>query len=100
MKRFLTLIFGDVGLVITSVILTVLSAFLFPPFMAYIRSKETMSTFLAILLGVITVCFYASSSVSAIIVSFRSGINKKWVVFVLSLAVLIANVVILIINLV
>ena len=100
MKRFLQILFGDWGLVISSIITCVLSAVLFPLFMFQIKSTEVISTFLALLIGIFVVGFYGSSTLSAIILSIRSGLNKRWFLFILALLVVIADVVVLIINLV
>lgn len=100
-KRFFQLIFGDWGMLITSALTGIVSALLFPVFMTQLNGENPiLSLFLAIFIGIFTFSFYVSSAISSIILTIRSGISRKWFLFALSLIVLIADVVILIINLV
>ena len=100
MKRFLTLLFGDWGLLICSAITCVLSGVLFPLFMTQVHGSGVLSLILAILIGIFAVGFYASSALSSAALSIRSGISKKWVLMALGLVVFVADVIILILNLV
>lgn len=97
-KKFLTVIFGDWGLLVCSAISMVLGAILFPLFMSQLGGG-IIKTALAILLGIFTVGFYASSFLTSLVLSIRSGLSKKWVLMSLSLLVIVADAVILIINL-
>ena len=100
MRRFFQLLFGDWGLLVSSIITCVLSGLLFPLFMAQVLGTGIINTALAVLLGIFAVGFYASSALSSLILSIRSGISKKWVLLTFSLLVVVADIVILIINLV
>ena len=98
-KRFFTLIFGDWGLWVCSVVSMVLSAIIFPLFMAQLGGG-LIKTALAILLGIFAVGFYASSFLSSLILSIRAGVSKKWWLMSLSLLVVVADIVLLLLNLI
>lgn len=98
-KKFFTLLFGDWGLLIASTITAVLSAILFPLFMAQLGGG-IIKTAMAIFLGIFAVGFYASSFLSAFTLTIRSGRAKKWLLMSLALLVVVADIVILIVNII
>lgn len=99
-KRFFELLFGDVGMLISSSITCLLSAILFPLFLQQIGTTGIIQMFLVIFLGIFTVGFYASSAISSIFLIVRTGIAKRWVLFALSWVVFIVDAIILILVLV
>lgn len=101
MKKFLTFLFGDLGLFVSATIMTVASWFLFPLFVDIVRGGHSLSN----LIGYIFVCpfailFFISSISSAITLITKGCRAKNWLLVGLGTVVSIFDIVILIIGLV
>lgn len=101
MKKFLTFVFGDLGLFISATIMTVASWFLFPLFVEIVCGGHKLSN----LLGYILVCpfavgFFLSSLISAISLFSKGLKGKNWILFGLGIVVFAFDVVILVLSLI
>ena len=101
MKKLLSLLFGNIGLLISAVLMAVISWFLFPVFIQIVTGGHSLSN----IIGWLLVCpfaigFYLSSVSSSFGLIIRGAKTKKWLWVVLGVLVLAFDIIILILNLV
>lgn len=96
MKQIFTLILGDLGLFLVGAAAAIASWFLFPIFIAILRSSIFLSTIGLIFVCPIAVGFYASSVLSAMTLILRGAKAKKWWWLCLGLLLLAINIMIVI----
>ncbi len=100
MKKILTFLFGNLGILISAILMSVISWFLVPVFIDVLHSGQPFSVIVSLLLGIITAGFYLSAVFSSAGLISRGIKDKKWYWIVSGTLVLVFDVVLVILNLV
>lgn len=99
MKRFLTLLFGNVGLVISGVLMSIISWFSMPAFIDGV-SGEGLSKIVGWVLCPFAICFFLSAVCSSVTLIARGIKTKQWWWLVAGAIILLFDVILLILNLI
>ena len=100
MKKILTFLFGNLGILISAILMSVISWFLVLVFTDVLHSGQPFSVIVSWLLGIITAGFYLSAVFSSIGLIIKGSKEKKWYWIVSGAIVLMFDIVIVILNLV
>ena len=101
MKKLLTLLFGNLGLVISAVLMSVISWFLMPICIEIIKGGHSLSN----IIGWLFVCpfaigFFLSAVFSSLGLIWKGARSKKWLWLISGALVLVFDIVLLVVNLV
>lgn len=96
MKKFLELLFGKVGLLISAVIMAIASWFLFPLFVDFVTGANSLSKILGWFICPFAIGFLLSSVFSSLSLLFKGIRDRKWLWVVLGLIVFAFDVVVVV----
>lgn len=99
MKKILSLLFGNAGLVISAIIMSVISWFAMPAFIDAVHG-EVLSKVLGWVLCPFAIGFYLSAVSSGLTLLIRGIKNKQWWWLTAGAIILIFDVILLILSLV
>lgn len=98
MKKILTFLFGNLGILISAILMSVISWFLVPVFTDVLHSSQPFSVIASWLLGIITAGFYLSALFTSFGLIVKGSKEKKWYWIVSGALVLVFDIVIVILN--